>query len=372
MEARQISRHPIARHARSSSSEPAERPSPPQADPLDRDRLYKSAVLLLTLGTEVAARVLSQMDERHVESLIAEMTRLGRVRADEQERVVAEFSNRLEDEAGTVAGGPEYAKRLLAEALGPERADQLMPGDTSGEHPSSPLQTILATTSPTSLAALVADEHPQLIALLAGQMRVENAAELLAALPGPLQGAVTARLAELETPAPLAIEHLERCLLAKLEADPSSVAGPSEAGPRRVADILSRMRRSVETLVLASLEQESPVLAQRVNRYRFTIENLLELEPRTLQRVIRDIEAETLRLAMKGLDEEQQQIILSNMSERAAIRLKEDLDGSGPTQLRDVEMAQQTILGIARALQESGEIQIHQGEEESSEEQLVV
>src|SRR5205085_1307569 len=199
------------------------------AEPPAGEGLYKSAVFLLSLGTEVAARVLSQMDDRHVERLIA---------------------------------------------------------------------------------------------------------ELLASLPADIQGPVAARLTELETPAPIALEHLERCLVAKLQGDPSSVEVQSDAGPRRVADILGRMRRSMENLVLASLEQQSPVLAQKVNRFRFTIENLLELEGRSLQRVLRDVEVDTLRLAMKGLDEEQQQTIFSNMSERASARLREDLENSGPTQLR--------------------------------------
>jgi flagellar motor switch protein FliG len=359
-------------HARSSSAAATGNATAIRADPLHHDRLYKSAVLLLTLGTEVAARVLSQMDDQHVEGLIAEMARLGRVRAEEQQQIVEEFNDRLEQEATSVMGGPEYAERLLAEAVGPERAERILHGDSAVKGSESSLQTILESTSPASIAALVADEHPQLIALLAGQMRVEGAAELLAALPAAIQGAVAARLAEMETPAPLALEHLERCLRAKLQADQSVGAPLGDAGPRRVADILSRMRRSVENLVLASLEQQSPVLAQRVNRYRFTIENLLELEPRSLQRVIRDVESDTLRLAMKGLVEEQQQIVYNNMSERAATRLREELESGGPTQLRDVETAQQTILAIARTLQESGEIQIRIGDEESAEEEFIV
>jgi flagellar motor switch protein FliG len=341
------------------------------AEPPASEGRYKSAVFLLSLGTEVAARVLSQMDDRNVEGLVAEMGRIGRVRADEQERIAVEFNERFETNASTVEGGPEYARQLLEVAVGPERAEKIL-GAASGEPEGPSLASVLESTSPTSLAALVSDEHPQLIALLAGQLTVEKAAEFLAALPGEIQGPVAARLIELQAPAPIALEHLERCLVEKLQGDSSAVAVETDAGPRRVADILGRMRRSMENLVLASLEQHSPVLAQKVNRFRFTIENLLDLEGRSLQRVLRDVEADTLRLAMKGLDEEQQQTIFSNMSERASARLREDLENSGPTQLREVEGAQQTILAIARALQATGEIQVQVTDEESGEGEPVV
>lgn len=343
-------------------------------EPSSGGGLYKSAVLLISLGAEAAAQVLSQMDEPHVESLVAEMARLGRIDAQEREQVLSEFSARLEGEPEGAAGGPEYARRVLEQAVGPERARRILEGGAAEDSDGPSLASLIETTSPASLAALVADEHPQLVALLVGQLPVEQAAEMLAALPAELQGPVSARLVELETPAPLALEHLARHLSEKLRGEVSVEPAVPDAGPRRVADILGRMRRSVESLVLASLEQQSPTLAQRVSQYRFTFENLLELEPRSLQRVLRDVESDTLRLAMKGLDEVQQQVIYSNMSERAAARLKEDMENSGPTPLRDVEGAQQAMVGIARSLQESGEIQLSIGApaEGEGEEEAVV
>jgi flagellar motor switch protein FliG len=337
----------------------------------DSEGLYKSAVVLASLGTDLAARVLSHMDERQVEALIEEMTRLGRVRAAERDLVLDEFGSLVEEDPDSVTGGPEYAREVLRQAVGPEKADALL-GHLSGHNPGTPsLATILESTSPASLAALVADEHPQMIALLVGQLTVDRAAEFLAALPVEVQGPVAARLAEMETPAPIALEHLERCLVEKLQGEPMVEAESAQNGPRRVADILGRMRRSIESLVLASLEQHSPAIAQKVNRYRFTFEHLLQLEGRMLQRILRDVEADTLRLAMKGLDQEQQQIIISNMSERAAARLMEDLENGPPAQLRDVETAQQTMVAIARALQESGEVHLSTGEAEGEEEPVV-
>jgi flagellar motor switch protein FliG len=329
--------------------------------------LYKSAVLLISMGTDLAARVLSLMDERSVEALIGEMTRLGPLRSSQCEWVADEFALRMAEDSGAM-GGPAYSRRLLEQAWGPERAGRMMDQISPAETGPPSLETILATTSPQSLAALMADEHPQIIALLVGQLSVEKAAEMLAALPADLQGSVAARLAGMEEPAPLALEHLERYLVEKLHREPGEGGKTVGAGPQRVADILSRMRRSLENLILASIEQHSPILAQRVNRYRFTFENLLEVEGRVLQRVLRDIEADTLRLAMKGLAEEQQQVIYANMSERAAARLMEDLQSSGPAQLREVETAQQIMVATARALRDSGEVQFPIGGEEEEEE----
>lgn len=329
--------------------------------------LHRSAVLLASLGTEVAARVLSHMDEPHVEALIAAMSHLGHVPVTEREAVADEFGRRLEEDPDGFVAGPEYARHLLEQAVGPERAGQMLGGQRSLEPAPPSLEEILANTSPRSLAALVADEHPQLIALLTSQLPVDRAAELLAGLPADLQGPVTARLAEMETPAPLALEHLERCLAEKLQGEPVLEETEPDAAPRRVADILGRMRRSLENLVLASLEQQSPALARRVNRFRFTFENLLQLEPRTLQRVLRDVEADTLRLAMQGMDPEQHEIILGNMSERAGARLKEELESAPPAQLGDVEAAQQTMVAVARSLQERGEVQFVIGAEAAEE-----
>jgi flagellar motor switch protein FliG len=341
-------------------------------DPPTGQGLYKSAVLLVSLGPDLAAQVLSQMDERHLESVIAEMIRLGKVDAGECHRVLEEFNSRLEGDAGGKEGGPDYARRVLEQAVGPERARQILGGASPDKPEPLSLAAILEMTSPESLAALVADEHPQLIALLIGQLSVEPAAAMLAALPAAVQGPVAARLAEMETPAPIALEHLERYLTEKLRGEERVELPPPDAAPRRVADMLGRMRRSVENLILASLEQQSPALAQKVNQFRFTFENLLELEGRTLQRVLRDVESDTLQTAMKGLDEVQQQVIYGNMSERAAARLKEDLENSGPTQLREVEAAHQKMVAIARGLQESGEIHLRIGVPEEEQEESVV
>jgi flagellar motor switch protein FliG len=333
--------------------------------------LYKSAVLLISLGSEAASRVLSHLDDLHVEALIREMSRLGKVRAAERDRVLDEFQQRVEESVGSAIGGIDTARRMLEQAVGPEKALRILNGAVLDEPPPS-LAKILEDTSPQSLAALVADEHPQVIALLMEQLSVEQAAVFLTALPAEAQGPVAARLAEMEAPAPIALDHLERCLQDKLRGEPETPTEDRTAGPRRVAEILGRMRRSVESLVLSSLEQQSPEVAQKVQQYRFTFEDLLQLDGRSLQRILREVESETLRLAMKGLDEEQQETIFANMSERASARLKEELETASPIRLRDVEAAQSAMLAVARALQEAGEVQLPIGGSGDGEEEDVI
>lgn len=332
--------------------------------------VYKGAVFLAALGPEVAAKVLQHLDERQVESLIGGMARLGRIKAEERDAVLEEFLQRAQQDPGDEAG-MDFARLVLEQAVGADRAVQVLGEVMPVEPPPPSLMTVLENTAPDSLAALVADEHPQMIALLIGQLPVEKAAAVLASIPHGVQGEVAARLTEMEAPAPVALQHLERCLLEKLRGESEAIQEQIGAGPRRLADILGRMRRSNEDAVMASLEAQSPHLAQKVNRFRISFEQILGLDARSLQRVLREVEGDVLRAAMKGLDEEQQATIYSNMSERAAARLREDLEMIGPIRLREVEAAQSRIVGIARGLQEAGELQISNGAGEEEEEAVV-
>src|SRR5215211_3567652 len=145
--------------------------------------IYKSAVLLASLGTDLAARVLSHMPDRDVETIIAQMAEIGHIRTCERDEVLAEFDSRLQEDPEGLTAGPEYARRLLEQAVGPEKAGELLGERPASNHDGPTLETILESTPPASLAALVEDEHPQVIALLAGQLTADRAAVFLAALP---------------------------------------------------------------------------------------------------------------------------------------------------------------------------------------------
>jgi flagellar motor switch protein FliG len=192
---------------------------------------------------------------------------------------------------------------------------------------------------------------------------------MLTALPTEVQTSVTTRLVQLETPSPRALRHLEHALAAKLQTGIIDTK-ESPAGPRHVADILSRMRRSVETLFLTSLEEEAPDLAREVQRYRFTFENLMEQEDRVLQRILRDLDTNTLPLVIKGLPEDQIELIYGNMSERAAERIREEVENLGSVRLRDIEAAQQKMVNLAKSLADKGEVTLATANQETEEEAL--
>jgi flagellar motor switch protein FliG len=301
------------------------------------------------------------------------MTRLGAVAPDERDSIVEEFERCIEDERGMLYGGINAAKQILESAVGPERASRFLE-KVAPDMPREEVQSFkraIEGVPPASLAALLADEHPQVIALLATNLSLEGAAQFVAALPRPLQGPVAARLAQMEEPSPVAIERLTDHVLARLKTVQATIRDGATSGPRRVADILGRMRRSKEDAVVQDLERDAPDVAQKVNQYRITVEQIIGLDGRVLQRVLREVDGGMLPILMKGLDDMNREVVMSNMSERAADRLREELENQGPVKLRDIETAQHQFVNIAKDLAERGEIVLREEgaaeEEEDSE-----
>jgi flagellar motor switch protein FliG len=178
---------------------------------------------------------------------------------------------------------------------------------------------------------------------------------------------VTARLVDLEEPAPIALEHLRNVVMAKLRDVKATVEGSGNAGARRVAEMLGRMRRSKEIAIVEDMEKEAPETVQKVNKYRITVERVLALSSRELQRVLRDVDSTYMPTLMKGLDDSLRQTILSNMSARAADRLAEEVENLGPVKVRDIEAAHQQLIGAARELEARGEIRLR--DEEAADEE---
>lgn len=333
----------------------------------NNDPVYRGAVLLTALGTELAARVLNCLGEDEMERLIQRMSRLGHVSGTERDRVVTQTEGMLRQYLNGISAGPEYSRKLLEQAIGPERAASLLAGEKTGVEKPLTLESILRDTPPETLAGLVAEEHPQMISVLASQLSIEKAAPFLLALPAEIQIVVAERLAQLETPNPRALRMLEDNLIERVRLSSSGENGAG--GPRAVADILGQMRRASENLIISSLEERDPELVRRINKYRFTFDNLLEQDDRTLQRILRDLDSATLPMVLKGLNEEQQAQIYRNMSERAAERVREEVENLGPVRLRDVESAQQDMVNVAKALGERGEVNLVQASSGAAEEE---
>lgn len=333
--------------------------------------VHKGAVLLASLGTELAVKVLHHLDESRVEPLVRKMTELGYIPAGERDLILLEFQHRMSQEPGLYLKGNDYARSLLEQTVGAERAARVL-GEPMPEGPNgATLEALLEETPSVSIVDAVIDEHPQLIALVISQLSAERAADALSALPADTRVDVVSRLTRIEAPTEMAKEQLRQLLMEK-SASRGGGGIPGQDGPKRVAEILGKMRRATEDSVFADLTAHAPEVAQKIGRHRFTFSDLLGLDGKSLQRVLRDVDADTLRLAMKGLDVEQQQILFSNMSERGAARLREDLENTGPTRLREVEGAQQSMVGRARALADQGEIQLSMGSSEGEEEEALV
>lgn len=350
-------------------SQPAEDNSTAEARQAGASR---ATILLASLGPELAARVLTFLDDRTVEIAMAAMANLGKVGADERDTVIAQFEQSLHEDENTLSGGMNAARRLLESAVGPERADRLLerivPGDMEDLRGREQFDEIVRSIGPASLAALFADEHPQVVALLASHLPAEATAEFLNALPRQLQAPVAARLVDLSPPSPVALEHLKRVVMDRLHHARTTVQEGGLDGARRVADILAHMRRSKEVALIEELEKQAPAAAEKVNLFRVTVEQVLALDGQALQRILRDLDPARLPALMKGLDETQQETLFTNMSERAAERLREELSELGAVKLRDIETAKQALTSIARDLGERGEIRLREEPDTEEEE----
>jgi flagellar motor switch protein FliG len=321
----------------------------------------KVAVMLTVLGPEVAAEVIKHFEEDQIEMLSLEVARLEKVSADQREQVIHEFHEMALAQDYIAEGGVEHAKKLLEQAFGAERAEAMV-------------RKILATmqvvpfeflkrADPAQLLSFIQDEHPQTIALILAWMPVNQSASILTRLPGELRAEVAERIAMMEQTPPEVIRRVEQVLERKVSSLLSSEMKKA-GGPKALVDLLNRVDRSTERLILESLTENNPELADSVKNMMFVFEDVVQLEDRAIQAVLKEVDMKDLATALKGTSAEVQEKIFKNMSERAVSMLKEDMEFMGPVKLRLVEEAQQKIVAVIRRLEEAGEITIGRGEEE--------
>lgn len=322
----------------------------------------KAAVLLVMLGPEKAASVLKHLDESDVEQLTIEIANIGKVTDEEKRQVLSEFQEIERAREMITQGGIEYAKEVLQKAFGPEKAMKII------ERLVSNLQVkpfdFLRQTDPLQLVNFLQSEHPQTIAVILSYLEPQLAGKILSALPEDLQVEVVKRIALLERTSPDVIRDIERNLERKLSGFVmqtfSQVGGVDTA-----AEIMNSIDRSSEKKIMEKLSYDSPELAEEIRRRMFVFEDLMKLDDRSVQIILREIETRDLALALKGASEEVKQKIFKNISKRAAQLLQDELEYMGPVRLKDVEEAQQKIINVVRRLEEAGEIVIaHGGGEE--------
>lgn len=318
----------------------------------------RAAILLISLGPEVSAKVYKHLTEEEIERLTLEIANVRKVDSSLKDEVVNQFHQLVLAQDYITQGGIGYAKSILEKALGENEAMEIINRLTST------LQVrpfdFARKADPTQILNFIQNEHPQTIALILSYLQSEQAGQILSALPQELQADVARRIALMDSTSPEIVNEVETILEQKLSATVTqdyTEAGGIEA----VVDVLNSVDRSTERTILDALEIQDPELAEEIKKRMFVFEDIVTLDNRSIQRVIRDVENEDLMLALKVASDEVKEVIFRNMSKRMAETFKEDMEVMGPVRLRDVEEAQQRIVAVIRRLEEAGEIVIARG-----------
>ena len=321
--------------------------------------LRKAAILLVQLGKEHAAQILANMRESEVEELTAEIVRLREVDGDVADEVLAEFQSMCAARRFIGQGGMGFAQELLEQSLGAERAGEVI-GRISASMMELPFQ-FLQRADPRQLLSFLQDEHPQTIALVLAHLSAEQATRVLSGLGSDVQADVAHRIAVMERTSPDIIKSVEKTLERKL----SSVLAPSDlsdiGGVQPLVDIINRADRAMERMILEGLEGRDPALAEEVRSRMFMFEDIVTLDDRSVQLVLRQVETVDLATALKGVRDDVRQKIARNLSERAAENLADEIDMLGPVRLRTVEEAQGKVVQAIRVLEEAGQITVRRG-----------
>ncbi len=321
----------------------------------------KAAMILAIVGPEVASEVIKHFNDEQVETLSLEMARMEKVTPEVRESIINEFHELATAQEFIAEGGVDSAKRVLEKAFGMDRAD-IMVRKIMNAMQVMPFE-FLKRTDPQQLLGFIQEEHPQTIALVLAYMPISQSSLILGKLPQDLRVEVAERIAMMDQCPPEVIRNVEQVLEAKV----SSMINhdlTQAGGPKALVDLLNRVDRSTERLILEALTESNPELADEVKNMMFVFEDIVQLDDRAIQTILKEIEIKELATAIKGTDKTVQEKIFSNMSERATEQLKEDMDYMGPVKLRVVEEAQQKVVAVIRRLEEAGEISIGRGEEE--------
>lgn len=321
----------------------------------------KAAILIVSLGTEVSAKVMKSLREDEIEDLTMEIANLKRVSAEIKDKVVEEFLQICVAQEYIVSGGIDHAQEILEKAVGSQKAKEII-GKLTSSLQIRPFD-FARKTEPSQLLNFIQNEHPQTIALVMAYLRPEQAAVILSALPPLQQVEVAKRISTMDRTSPEVLREVEMVLEKKLSSfvmQDFTIAG----GIQPMVDILNRVDRGTEKVILETLAEDDPELADDIKSRMFVFEDVLALDSRAVQRFLREVDVKDLGLALKTASEEVRELITRNMSKRAAEMLKEDMELMGPVRLRDVEEAQQKIVNIIRQLEDSGELVISRGKED--------
>ncbi|MBR4574810.1 MAG: flagellar motor switch protein FliG [Lachnospiraceae bacterium] len=320
--------------------------------------LQKAAILLIALGPERSALIFKHLKEEEIEDLTLEIANTRSVTPQVKEEVINEFYGVCLAQQYIAEGGINYAKELLEKALGNEKALDVI-GKLTASLQVKPFEFIRKTEA-SQLLNFIQDEHPQTIALILSYLNPSQAALIISALPPDRQSDVAKRIAMMDRTSPDVIKEVEKILESKLSSlvnQDYTIIGGVDA----VVDILNTVDRSTEKHIMETLEIDEPELADEIRKKMFVFEDILLLDDRAIQRVLRDVDNSDLAIALKGANEEVQNAIFNNLSKRLAVMIREDMEFMGPVRMKDVEEAQQKIVNTIRRLEDASEIVISRG-----------
>lgn len=322
------------------------------------ESLRKVAVLLISLGPKVAGPIMKRLPEDMIEKLTAEIASLGRVQVEDKTRTVSEFINLSRKSRGIEFGGEDFAKAVLDEALGSHKANTLLSRATGY----SDIRSFenLKRIDPLTVANYLKNEHVQTVALVLAHMDPRYSGPILALLPANMQGEIAYRIATLDRPNREALDLVESVIAKQVQGE-FSQSQRQFGGKKQVAEILNEIEKETWQEILDEVREIDDECATEVKNLMFVFEDLVNLDDRAIQEILKEIDSKELTLALKGATAEIKNKIFKNMSKRAVLGVKEDMEFMGPVRLQDVQDSQARIVEVVRSLEEAGTIVLGKG-----------
>lgn len=316
------------------------------------NNIKKAAIILMCLGEDAAAKLFQEFSDDEIRRVTKEMASIHHIPSESKQKAIDSFIEAKNQYSGLFVKGSEFAKMTLAKTES-ERAEELLNQFISGTE-SKPLETI-ALMQPRMVASMLEKEHPQTISLVLSTQQVQHASDILSCLPEELQADVVYRIAKIEKVSPDVITGIEEALnkeLGKRIGQEQREVG----GMDKVVDLLGHLQNNLDADILENIEETDAEMAEELRKLMFTFENLISLDGRSLQMILREVNNDSLTMALKTASEEMREKIFANMSARAADMIRDDLEAMGPVRLSEVEAMQQSIVKIAMKLEEEGKL----------------
>jgi flagellar motor switch protein FliG len=320
--------------------------------------INRVAVLLICLGEDATGKIFEELSDDEIRQVTRAMASIDHIPIDIKEKVFANYRESQNRFAGLFVKGDDFAKKAIAATSGDDRSKFLMDQFLSGTETKS-LETI-ALMAPLMVAGLLEQEHPQTVALILSTQHIEHAAEILTHLPEGIRSDVAYRISKIEKVSPVVLSRIEDALHREI----GLVSGKTHkkvGGIDAIVGILNHMKNNLDADILEEMEQTDPEMAEEIRKKMFTFENLVALDGRSLQMILREVNNDSLTLALKIASEQMKEKIFANMSTRAADMIRDDLEAMGPVRLSEVELMQQSIVKIAMKLEEEGKLVLGTG-----------